>query len=63
MSIIMIRVGSEGLMFIQTLTDNEEENCRTSSGLFEVLSEKFNLSLIIQYCYFDITSLDLDSSV
>ena len=31
----------EGFRLVQTLNDGEKEKCKTSSGLFEVLNEKF----------------------
>ena len=45
----------EGLRIVQTLIDNEQEEYQTSSGLFEVLSEKFKpqhheTMLSLQYC-------------
>ena len=36
-------LGCKGLRFVQTLNDREQEKCKTSSDLFEVLSEKFKL--------------------
>ena len=30
----------EGLQFMQTLNDEDQEKCKTSMGLFKVLSEK-----------------------
>ena len=39
--IIMNWLGHEGLRFVHVLTDNEGENCETSTELLEVLSEKF----------------------
>ena len=40
---------------MQTLNDEEKEKCRTSTGLFEVLSAKFRThdnetNLSLQYC-------------
>ena len=40
-SMIMNCLSCEGLSFVQTLTDNEQEMCRMSKSLFEVLSEEF----------------------
>ena len=40
-SIIIKLLGCEGLRFVQILND-EEKKCKTSSGLFEVLSDKCN---------------------
>ena len=42
-------------MIFQKLTDNEQEKCQTSYGLFKVLSEKFKLQhnetiSSLQYC-------------
>ena len=34
-------IDQEGLMFVQMLSDNDWGKCKTSSGLFEVLSEEF----------------------
>ena len=34
-------LGHEGLIFVQTLNDEEQEKNRTSLGLFEVQSDKF----------------------
>ena len=34
-------LGHLELRFVQTLTDNEQEKCKTSSELFKVLCEKF----------------------
>ena len=39
--IILNWLGSKGLQFVQTLNNIVQENCRTSVGLFEVLSAKF----------------------
>ena len=41
MPIFINSLGCEGLRLIQTLNDSEKEKCKTSTGLFEVLSEKF----------------------
>ena len=54
-TMIMKWLGLEGLRFVQTLNDREQEKCKTSSGLFEVLSEKLRLQhnetiLTLQYC-------------
>ena len=38
--IIIKWLGCEEAMFVQTFNNNEQEKCKTSSGLFEVLSEK-----------------------
>ena len=48
-------LGCEGLRFVQTLNDEEEEKCKTSSGLFEVLNGEFRpqqneMILSLQYC-------------
>ena len=40
-SIVMNWLGHEGLRFIQTLTDNEQEICKMRKDLFEMLCEKF----------------------
>ena len=42
-SIIMNWLGCEELSFVQALSDTEQEECRISAGLFEVLSENFKL--------------------
>ena len=39
--IIMNWIGCKGFIFIQTFNDREQEKCKTSSRLFEMLSEKF----------------------
>ena len=39
--IILNYFGREGLQFMQTLNDEEQEKCKSSMGLFEVLSETF----------------------
>ena len=39
--IIMNWLGHEGLRFLQTLKPEEKEKCKTSSGLFKVLRDKF----------------------
>ena len=36
-------LGHDGLRFVQTLNDEEQEECTTCAGLFLVLSEKFKL--------------------
>ena len=41
LQIIQNWLGSEGLRFMQTLKEEEQEKCGTSMGLFQVLSEKF----------------------
>ena len=48
-------LGYEDLGFVQTLNNEEKEKCKTSSGLFEVLSDKFKpehnkMILSLQYC-------------
>ena len=48
-------LGHEGLRFMQTLTDAEQEKCRTNAGLFEVLSKIFKLQhkeTILSWQYF-----------
>ena len=35
---------SEELRFVQTVTDNKQEKCKTSSGPFKVLSDKSQIS-------------------
>ena len=54
MPIILDWLGHEGLRFVQTLTDNEQEKFKVSSDLF-TLSEKFKPQhnetiLSLQYC-------------
>ena len=39
--IIMNWSGCKGLHFVQTFTDNEQEVCKTSAGLFSILNAKF----------------------
>ena len=34
-------LGREGLQFIHTLTNAEKETCKSTTGLFNVLKEKF----------------------
>ena len=34
-------LGREEIQFMETLTDEEQEKCKTSMGLFKVLCEKF----------------------
>ena len=41
MQIIINWLNHEELRLIQTFIDSEKEKCKTSAGLFEVLSEKF----------------------
>ena len=53
--IILNWIGQEGVRFMQTLNDKEQGNCRTSAGLFELLSDKFKSKynetiLSLQYC-------------
>ena len=36
-------LGCEGLRLMQALNDTEQENCRTSTWLFEVFIENFKL--------------------
>ena len=36
--IIMNRLGCEGLHFVQTLMDDEQETCKSSTGLLNILS-------------------------
>ena len=48
-------LGREGLQFMQALNDEEQEKCKASMGLSEVLCEKFKLQnndtmLSLQYC-------------
>ena len=38
---IKIWLGREGLNFIQMLTAKEQEKCKTNTGLFQMLNEKF----------------------
>ena len=47
-------LGHENLRFVQTLNNKEKEKCKTSSGLFYILSEKFKpqhneIMLSLQY--------------
>ena len=39
--IIMIWLGHKGLRLLQTLNGGEQQKCKTSSGLSEILNEKF----------------------
>ena len=39
--IILNLLGREGQQLMQKLNDKEWDNCKTSMGLFEILSEKF----------------------
>ena len=48
-------LGREGLQFIQTSTNTEKEACKSVTGLFNVLKEKFmphhnKMILSVQYC-------------
>ena len=48
-------LGHEGFRLIQTLNDNEKVKCKTSTGLFEVITQNFKLQhndtiLLLQYC-------------
>ena len=57
MLVIMNWLGYKGLRLVQTLNDREQEKCKTSSGLFEVLNEEFKLQqnetiLSLQYFQF-----------
>ena len=52
----MYWLGHEELRFIQTLTDSDQENCKTPSGLFKLLSEKFKSCKIRQYCRYGLVS-------
>ena len=40
-TIVMNWLGYERLRFAQTLNHTEQQRCRISAGLFEVLCEKF----------------------
>ena len=50
-------LGCEGLKFVQTLNSEEEEKCKTSSGLFEVLNDKFKPEHNKQYYHYNIFKL------
>ena len=39
--IIMNWLGHKGLHYVYTLSDDEQERCKTSAGLFSTLTEKF----------------------
>ena len=48
-------LGHDGLRFIQTLMDKDQEKCKSSSGLFKVLSVKLKpqhneMILVLQDC-------------
>ena len=46
--VIMSWLGWEGLLFMETFTQEEKEKCKTIKGLFSVLSNRFKVSFQYQ---------------
>ena len=49
--IILNWLGWEGLRFMQTLDEEEQEKCRTIMGLFKVLCTSSSPSMTEQFCH------------